>query len=194
VSASPSARVLLLPGLYDSGPEHWQTYWEREDPTFVRVAQREWVTPRRADWVATLEGAVAAAGPGVVLVAHSTGCVAVAFWAQETRRRVRGALLVAPSDTESPAYPTDPTGWRPMPLARLPFPSLVVASENDRFVALERARAFAEAWGSRFVNVGPAGHINADSGLGSWSAGRALLEELLAGPVNRGLLPGAGPA
>ncbi len=165
--------------MYDSGPEHWQTHWERADPSFIRVKQRDWATPSRADWVATLEAAVASAGPDVVLVAHSTACALVAFWAATTKRTVRGALIVAPSDTEAPSYPEGPTGWRPMPLERFSFPSIVVASSNDQYCTLPRARAFASAWGSRFVAIGAAGHINSDSGLGAWPTGRALLSTLM---------------
>ena len=90
----------------------------------------------------------------------------MAFWAAETSRSVRGALLVAPSDTEASSYPVGLSGWDPMPLAALPFPSIVVASSDDPFVTLERAAAFAEAWGSRFVLIGAAGHINSASSLG----------------------------
>ena len=172
-------RVLLLPGLSDSGPEHWQSHWERSDPSCLRVVQQDWVTPLRSDWVATLEAAVAASGSGVVLVAHSAACALVAFWAVASSRVVRGALLVAPSDTEAPSFPAGPIGWQPMPLARLPFPSIVAPSSNDEFVSLDRARVFAAAWGSRFVDVGVAGHLNAASGLGLWDRGRALLSEFL---------------
>jgi 2-methylisocitrate lyase-like PEP mutase family enzyme/predicted alpha/beta hydrolase family esterase len=181
-SVRAMTRALILPGLFNSGPEHWQSRWERDDPSLVRVVQRDWDTPERDEWVATLEAAVAAAGPDVVLVAHSTGCPLVAFWAARTSRRVRGALLVAPSDTDAPSYPDGPTGWRPMPLVPLPFKSVVVASSNDQFCSLDRARAFARAWGSRFVQVGDAGHINADSGMGSWPDGQALLADLLLNP------------
>jgi predicted alpha/beta hydrolase family esterase len=175
-------RILILPGLYDSGPEHWQSHWERVLPDTVRVVQRDWDTPARADWVATLERAVSDTRPGVVLVGHSTACALIAFWAAETTRTVRGALIVAPSDTEAPSYPAGPTGWRPMPNARLPFPSIVVASSNDEYVTLDRARTFAEAWGSSFVNIGKAGHINSASGLGDWPRGRELLAELMDAP------------
>jgi predicted alpha/beta hydrolase family esterase len=171
-------RVLLLPGLRDSDPEHWQSYWERCSAEFFRVAQRDWNTPDRAEWVDTLERAVATSGPDVVLVGHSTACPLVAFWAATTTRTVHGALLVAPSDTEAASYPIGPTGWRPMPMARLPFPSIVVASTNDEYASMERAKKFATAWGSRLVNIGAAGHINAASALGHWSEGRKLLEEL----------------
>ena len=172
-------RVLLLPGLYDSGPDHWHTHWERTNPSFLRVVQRNWEAPSRREWVSTLDAAVTDAGSKVVLAAHSTSCAMVAFWAAETGRTVQGALLVGPSDTEAPGYPPGPSGWQPMPLGRIPFPTIVVASENDDYVTIERARTFAAAWGSKFRNIGRAGHINSQSGLGDWPEGRALLSELL---------------
>lgn len=176
-------RVLLLPGLYDSGPEHWQSYWEREIPSAVRVVQRNWERPERAEWVATLERVVAEYGTNLVIVGHSTACALVAFWAAETARRVRGALLVAPSDTEAASYPPGPTGWTPMPMTRLPFPSIVVASTDDEYVTIARAAEFATAWGSRLVNLGAVGHINTVSALGSWPQGKELLSELADTPT-----------
>jgi predicted alpha/beta hydrolase family esterase len=173
-------KVLILPGLHDSGPDHWQSHWVRTLPNAVRVDQQEWANPDRAEWVETLERAIAVHGPDVVLVGHSTGCALIAFWAAKTLRTVRGALIVAPSDTEAPSYPEGPTGWSPMPMSRIPFPSIVVASTDDEYASLERARAFATAWGSSFVDIGAAGHINSASGLGEWPEGRELLGELLA--------------
>ncbi len=170
--------TLILPGLYDSGPEHWQSHWERSGPSFRRVRHRDWETPSRADWVATLDAAIAEATGDILLVAHSTACALVAFWASSSPRPIRGALLVGPSDTEAPTYPAGPTGWQPVPLQRLPFPSIVVASSNDEYVTLARAEHFARAWGSHFVNAGALGHINSASGLGDWPHGRALLESL----------------
>jgi predicted alpha/beta hydrolase family esterase len=95
---------------------------------------------------------------------------------------VRGALLVAPSDPEGPSYPLGPTGFAPMPLDRLPFRSIVVASTNDIYVTAERAREYAVAWGSELVDVGAAGHINAASGLADWPFGRVLLARLHESP------------
>jgi len=179
--------TLIRPGIGDSGPEHWQSYWEREDPSCRRVVQADWDTPRREDWVATLDAAMAIETTPVVFVAHSSSCALVAHWAGGATRddlsRVRGALLVAPSDPDGPNYPPGPTGFGPVPLERLPFPSIVVASTNDAYVSLERARSYADAWGSTFVNVGPAGHINSATGLGAWPAGYALLNQLRAGPL-----------
>lgn len=189
-TAPAAVTTLLLPGLSDSGPEHWQSYWERTDPACRRVRQADWDTPRCADWLATLDAAVAAAAAQsevVVLVAHSAGCALVAHWAQSASTahlaRVCGALLVAPSDPDGPRFPAGPTGFSPMPRAVLPFASVVVASTDDEYVTPAQARAYAEAWGSEYVEVGAAGHLNSASGLGAWPFGRALLERLRASPV-----------
>lgn len=178
------ARVmtLILPGLSSSGPEHWQSHWERRDPTCRRVEQSDWEAPSCGDWVVQLDHAVAGARGDVALVAHSSACALVAHWAAvaspDSVRRVRGALLVAPSDPEGAHYPKGPSGFAPVPLSRLPFRSIVVASENDEYVSLAQARVYASAWGSELVGIGAAGHINSASGLGAWPVGYALLETL----------------
>ena len=172
-------RTLILPGLHDSDPGHWQSRWEARDDTLLRVIQDDWETPHCADWIAKLDQVLALTGPDTVLVAHSAGCALVAHWAVgEFSAHVRGALLVAPSDPEALSFPSGPTGFAPVPLLRLQFRTIVVASSNDPYVALSRARAFAMAWGSEFMMIGEAGHINSASGLGDWPEGLALLNTL----------------
>ncbi|MFP2905384.1 RBBP9/YdeN family alpha/beta hydrolase [Pyxidicoccus sp. 3LFB2] len=174
--------IFILPGLYSSGPEHWQTHWERERTDCRRVEQAEWNTPRREDWVATLERALTDSPRPVVLVAHSLACILVAHWAAAhpaSHGRVLGALLVAPSDTEAPGFPQGTTGFAPMPRQRLPFPSVVVASSDDTFITVERVTGLASDWGARLVNVGARGHLGSAARLGSWPEGQALLQELL---------------
>jgi predicted alpha/beta hydrolase family esterase len=172
-------RFFVLPGLGGSGPDHWQTYFERTNPAFTRIQQREWDTPARTEWVATVEQALAGEDLSqVVLIAHSLGCVTVAHWVATYGHRLKGALLVAPSDVETPHYAALPTtGFGPMPLLPLPFPSKVVTSTTDQWVTLARARQFAEAWGSELVVIGDAGHINVASGHGDWPEGLALLHD-----------------
>ncbi len=172
--------LVLIPGLYDSGPTHWQSVWEGLDPHCRRLVQADWSSPRCDDWVATLDAAVAEVGDGAVLVAHSLGCVTVAHWSRRSNRPARCAFLVAPSDVDAPSFPPGTTGFQPMPLERLRIPSLVVASDDDPFVSPDRARLFADAWGSRFAAIGAAGHINAATGLGEWHEGQRLLRELVA--------------
>ncbi|MDJ0364282.1 alpha/beta fold hydrolase [Hymenobacter sp. H14-R3] len=173
-----TTRFFVVPGLGSSGPGHWQTYFERLNPDFTRIEQREWDTPDKDEWVATIERALAGEDLAhVVLIAHSLGCAAVAHWAAAHGHRLKGALLVAPVDVETAhfaAFPT--TGFGPMPMRQLPFPSTVVASTTDEWVTLARARQFAAAWGSGLVDVGPAGHLNTASGHGDWPAGLALLQ------------------
>ncbi|MBD1209953.1 MAG: alpha/beta hydrolase [Ignavibacteria bacterium] len=173
--------VFILPGLGNSGEQHWQTIWQTLYPEWQRIMQDDWETPLCADWVRRIDETLAAVSEGTsVLVAHSSSCVAVAHLAKMTTHRIKGALLVAPSDPLGAAYPPGPQGFAPVPLVRLPFPSIVVASEDDEYIALEQARQYAEAWGSRFVNIGAKGHINSTSGLGEWREGLALLETLIA--------------
>ena len=87
---------------------------------------------------------------------------------------------MAPVDVDAVADVFDAVkSFRPVPLVRLPFPTIVVASDDDVYVTRERAETFARAWGSRFVALPRAGHINGDSGFGPWPEGRALLDVLL---------------
>jgi len=171
--------VLMLPGYADSGYRHWQSQWERADPACRRVVQRDWLQPRLDEWLATLDREVAACAAPPVLVAHSLACTLVAHWVARGAAGARAALLVAPSDTDMVAeLQEEVRTFAPVPLVRLPFPSIVVASTSDPFAPMTRATAFAEAWGSRLVTIGDAGHINAETGFGPWPEGRRLLAEL----------------
>lgn len=173
-------QVLILPGWHNSGPDHWQSRWEALYG-YQRVEQHDWESPRRGDWLARLEEVVIDAPGPVLLVAHSLGCILSAAWAKFSRHahKVHGALLVAPGDVEraelAPALP----GWAPIVRDELPFPSLLVASRNDPYCTLERAEGLARAWGSRWLDVGARGHINAESGLGDWAEGHAVLGRLM---------------
>jgi serine hydrolase len=177
VTARP---VLVLPGYDNSGPQHWQTLWERAHPEYRRVQQQSWTAPVCDDWVAALDAAIVAAPALPVLVAHSLGCHAIAHHAARHRRPVHGALLVAPPNVDDPDFPPVIQGFRPIPRAPLPFPSIVVSSADDWYMPIEDARELARAWGSRFVALERAGHINADAGFGPWPEGERLLAELMA--------------
>lgn len=185
IPLSPAANrttVLILPGIGNSGPQHWQSEWERLDTSMHRVLQDEWDAPRCVDWIARIEAVIGQQTLPVVLVAHSSSCALVAHWAAQTslanQLRIKGALLVGPSDPTGPNYPVGPSGFAPVPLNKLPFPTIVVGSDNDIYVSESQARAYASAWGSQFVLLPGAGHINGDSGLGQWPDGLALLAQL----------------
>lgn len=174
-------QVLVVPGLYNSGPGHWQTRWENEFG-FARVEQKDWDAPRCEDWVRTLDQTVAAQRLPVVLVAHSLGCITIAHWATNAEaavaQKVKGALLVAPSDVERPEFPLGAVGFSPISLSALPFRSIVVASTNDPYINLTRAKGLASAWHADFENIGAGGHITTVDGFGPWPQGIQLLDRL----------------
>ena len=170
--------VLILPGLGNSGEGHWQTLWEKEY-NFIRVQQRDWDTPVQREWIETIDRKISELNTtDVLLVGHSLACCTVAFWAARYNRKIKGALLVAPSDTDAATYPPGTSGFMPMPLNKLPFPSIAVASTDDYYVTYDRARYFAYAWGSELVSIGPAGHINVAAGFGNFEKGIEWLKRL----------------
>lgn len=176
--------IYLLPGWQDSGPEHWQGRWARQHGD-RRVEQDDWWQPRRGDWMARLDevllGDDRLRRTPALLAAHSLGCQLVAAWAAHSRHveRVVGALLVAPPDLARDDLPPQLHGWRAGAPALLPFPAIAVLSSDDPFGGIELTSSLAAAWGAEIVAAGPRGHLNADSGLGDWPEGRALLARLL---------------
>lgn len=173
-----SSSVLILPGFGNSGPQHWQSLWEQQHPDFRRVQQRDWDSPVCDEWVEALDADVKKAGVDVLLVAHSLACLTIAHWASRKYRPIRGALLVAVPNPRRDDFPKAIQGFSQTPEQSLPFPSIVVASTNDPYGSIEHAAHLAQAWGSRFVNIGARGHINVDSGLGDWTEGYELLLSL----------------
>ncbi len=175
--------ILTVPGLGGSGPSHWQSLWESARPDTMRVELGMWNTPHRNAWVTKLDQAIRTARAPVILAAHSLGCLAVAWWAELTRQSygwpVAGALLVAPADVDRSGAPDDLKAFRPTPLTALPFPSIVVASRDDPWIAIDRAHSLAASWGSHFIDAGEQGHLNAASGIGWWQEGQELLERVI---------------
>ncbi len=175
----PMNHYFIVPGLGNSGPDHWQTHFEKSGDHFIRINQLDWDKPDNREWIETIDRALFGYDlADVILIGHSLACAAIANWAKEYRKKIKGALLVAPSDLEAPRYTFDTVGFDHVPLAKINFKSIVVASSNDEWVTLERAGFFAENWGSEFINIGNAGHINAASGFGEWPTGLEILKTL----------------
>lgn len=174
------SNVLILPGWQGSGPDHWQSLWETQYG-YTRVEQHDWMQPLRGDWISRLEDVVLSCDGPVVLVAHSLGCLLTAAWATHSQNthRVKAALLVAPGDAEREEVRAQLYSWSPIALQKLPFPSVLLGSHDDPYCDFERAQTFAQAWGAQFIDYGDSGHINAESGLNSWSDGHRLLHILM---------------
>ena len=187
--AAQSATVLIVPGLRDHVPQHWQTLLAARLERVRSVPPLEDDKLSCAARVAAIERELGRIEGPVVFVAHSAGAMMVVHWAAQGRRDIRAALLAAPADLETPmpaGYPTHDTlrahGWLPIPRAPLPFPSIVAASTNDPLARFERVAEMADAWGSRLIDIGAVGHLNPASGFGEWPLGEALVRELLHSP------------
>ncbi len=170
------ADIIMVPGYTNSGPDHWQTRWESQMKTARRVSQEDWHKPVVEDWTRNLITAVEEASKPVVLVAHSLGgqvvAQSVAQMDDDQKSRIRGAFIVAPPDVENPSIrPKHLMTFGPYPRDPFPFPSTLVASQNDHFCDFQVAGDMANAWGSHLVDARESGHINADSGHGPWPDG-----------------------
>jgi uncharacterized protein len=164
VSPRPASRVrlLIVPGLGNSDPTHWQSWLQARHPGAVRVEQRDWREPAIDDWAEQVGASLKAAGPGPWLaVAHSFGCLALARYLQTNGTAdLRAALLVAPADPQRFGL-QDCLRGDPLPLR-----STWVGSTNDSWMAFERSREWAQRFGCRWLNLGAVGHINVEAGFG----------------------------
>jgi predicted alpha/beta hydrolase family esterase len=171
---------LALPGLGNSGVEHWQSYWCMAFRNATRVLQDDWDDPTLASWIVRFDAALAGGTRPAILICHSRSCTLAAHWAlRADPGRVKAALLVAPSDLERPDAPAATRSFLPMPKHRFPVPALVVTSTDDAFVKPTRAREFADAWGADYCELPELGHINTASKLGFWPQGLLLLGRLI---------------
>jgi predicted alpha/beta hydrolase family esterase len=172
-------KYFIVPGYSKNTPEHWQSVWANVILNAQTIEQDKWENVQKDDWVGRIQETLKAHDLSqVILIGHSLGVAIILHWAKEYGHKIRGALLVAPTDVDDLPEPIAAYGFNPMPLEKLPFPSIIIASENDVWISLKRAYEYAELWGSEIVNVGKLGHINADSNLGEWEVGQAVLKRL----------------
>jgi len=172
--------VLILPGYQGSGETHWQTLWEKENASFMRVEQRDWERPNAKEWVSKLEETLQHCDKPVILVAHSIACLVVAHWAAQEHRPIKGALIVAPPNPEESLFPSTAEGFDQTPMERFNFPSILLASSNDPYASFAYSQRLAKAWGSKLIDMGKCGHLNTESNLGKWEDGYVYLQSLLA--------------
>ena len=177
--------TVIVPGLRGHVEDHWQTRLAARLPNAVVVPSFGRDKRDLAGRVADLHRVIAEADAPVTIVAHSAGVLTTVHWAWQHDLPVRGALLATPPDLARPlpaGYPSlrelGAHGWLPIPQVPLDFPSIVAASTNDELGDFDRVRALAGSWGSRFIDIGPVGHLNPASGYGDWPGAEALLDVL----------------
>ena len=158
-----SARLLIVPGLHDSGPAHWQSWLQAQHRDALRVKQRDFAHPDLDAWAARIAHAqsLAAAGTRWIAVAHSFGCLALARHLLTTPSSgIVAALFVAPAEPDKFGVAAL------LPQQRLRVPSAILASDSDPWMSAASTRRWAARWGSHWLCLGDAGHINTESGFG----------------------------
>jgi uncharacterized protein len=185
--------ILLVTGWQDSGPEHWQTRWEKSLKTARRVIQDDFDNPSVKAWGDRIAKFASGATQPVIVVAHSLGVPAVVYAAGKLKSRgVIGAFLVAPADVEFAQFWPDTGGerWPPakghggflkMPETKLPFPAHMIVANNDLYCSYARAEELAAKWGAKLTDAGESGHINVASGHGPWPEGVLQFGQFLRG-------------
>jgi predicted alpha/beta hydrolase family esterase len=165
-----------VPGLAGSGEDHWQTYWEKVFPEIIRVEQRDWDHPVCSVWIDKLVDTIRnSVDKPVILIGHSLGSASILHAAYQKKLiGVVGAFLVAMPDVERADFPKECIGFTPMPRVKLPFESIMVASENDPYISSTELKTWSEIIGSEFVSVGNRAHIGSLAKLEYWKQGQEL--------------------
>ncbi|HEY2020455.1 alpha/beta hydrolase [Paraburkholderia sp.] len=168
-------RLVTVPGLHGSEGAHWQTWLERQFARSLRVEQSNWDAPDLALWAQSLRDLLARERGPFVLAAHSFGCLATAHALQQAAfaHDVIGVLFVAPASPRKFEFAGR------FDATRVGVPSILIGSETDPWMPLAEARDLARRFGSAFVNLGDAGHINTAAGFGPWPRAKYFIDTLV---------------
>jgi predicted alpha/beta hydrolase family esterase len=167
-SSRDGPRLVVVPGLRGSGDAHWQTWLQQEFAGAARVEQDDWNEADLDRWAGRVGETLSDLGPGPhVVAAHSFGCLATLHaLAQRPELDVAQVLLVAPAE------PQRFDVAHRLPQSRLGVRSCVVASDDDPWMSAASTRAWAARWGSDWLSLGNAGHVNVASGFGPFPLAR----------------------
>ncbi|WP_093131074.1 MULTISPECIES: alpha/beta hydrolase [unclassified Variovorax] len=177
---------LIVPGLRDFVPEHWQTFLAAQLPNAITMPPLDKDRMKCGAQVAALDAVITRIEGPVIVIAHSAGVMTTVQWAKRYNRAIHGALLATPPDFETPMPDghssmdvLEKNGWLPVPKATLPFRSIVAASRSDPLATFDRVADLASRWGSSLVDLGKVGHLNPASGYGPWPDAVDLVAELI---------------
>ncbi|CAJ1850822.1 MULTISPECIES: RBBP9/YdeN family alpha/beta hydrolase [Aeromonas] len=165
-------KILLVPGLHNSGPDHWQSRWHEHFPYWQRMTGLPWEKPDLTVWSAKLASKLRSRRSRVHLVAHSFGALTAIAAARLQPEKVASLFLVAPADPARFGI-VDERLEGPLQVS-----AQLVASRNDPWMSFERAEYWSRQWQVPLFDAGSAGHINAQSGHGDWHQGLELLGSL----------------
>ena len=178
--------ILIVPGYRGSPSGHWQTWIEAQYPNAERLTAIDYHQPALSDWSEHISEYLANQTHPVTIVAHSFGCLAAVLAIKKHQSKVSAALFVAPASplrfTEHGHindFPNMPTISTILPNTSLGIIGLIVASQNDPWMAYKDAYKLSLRWGMLCHNAGPVGHINLESGHGPYPAVKLFLDSLI---------------
>ncbi|AOP32809.1 alpha/beta hydrolase [Leptospira tipperaryensis] len=171
-------RTFLIPGISNSGPDHWQTFWEQFHG-FTRIQQKDWENPVYSEWEESLVRQIESTkeSKNSILIGHSLGCLLIAKALERIADSILGVFLVAPPDPKSSVFPKGLEDFAEFPQKSLRTNGLILFSENDPFSRAEFSQNLGKLWNLETINLGELGHINGQSGLGAWEPGFQIFSD-----------------
>jgi hypothetical protein len=169
IAAAERFRFVLVPGLNNSGPQHWQTEWQLRHAFWQRMRQQVWNQPDVHRWMGSIRRLLGQDRRPAILVGHSLGALASCCVAADGGLPIAGLMLVAPAEPARFEIEDD------VPTGPLGVPAVVTASRDDPLMPFARAIWWSAAWEADLVDLGEAGHVNAEAGFGPWPYGLVVL-------------------
>ncbi len=169
--------IFTIPGLYGSGPDHWQTIWEKLYG-FTRIEQHDWDSPSCSEWNKSLLEQMGNRRK-VIFIAHSLGCHLLLKCFYQLQNVIKGILLVAPPDPGCTVIKRDLSSFEIKVPFKITVPGVLVCSENDPYASIVYSEEYGRKFGLSLINIGKCGHINSDSHLGDWDEGAMILCKLV---------------
>lgn len=168
---------LLIHGLHGSGQDHWQSWLYHElkqrsfhvsFPTFS-----EYHFPKKDVWLEELTSAVRALPKDhkKIIITHSLGGLLWQhFSARQNKKAADQVILVAPPSPE--IVLPEAKSFYPVPLSKKKLTqvseeTLFVHSTNDPYCSLDDTEHYLKL-NFPTITLANMGHINAESGHGSW--------------------------
>lgn len=174
-------QLLHVPGIGDSGENHWHTQWEKSFPKIKRVVQINWDLPNKEEWVETLETTIQKNNKKpIILISHSLGGGAIIHAnALNKLSGVIGIFIVALPDIEREDFPKECSGFVPMPKRKIAVPAVMISSENDEWCDIEIAKKWSATLSIPIINIGKKEHICGSEEFKTWEEGKKMLVNFL---------------
>lgn len=169
---------------------HWQERWSENIKTArLLTCPESNAQPAKLFqlWVDEIVETISKSSAPIVLICHSFAvaatCQAIHKLSQNDIEKIKGGFFVSPAMfnfTEQNAVKFVNKLESSLYLAKkLPFPSFVLASNNDDKLDQQAARELSQNLGAFFLDAGANGHIDETTGHGPWPEGLLVFSQFM---------------